>query len=585
MALTDQPSSAAILPLPTDDAAGGGGLRRAPRAARLAVVGAAAAWLLVGLGATIHGLDVRPEGLALGIADGPGLALELALLGILTWFAVSLRHRGSTPAVSAQVGPSEGSSASVGTRRSWGLEAQAAGTVLRGVLLGAVGVLVALVLITGGEASGLATSAFPDALVVAHWIFAAAVLPIALAAMWLARPAGRGTTGPAFELAVTGAALYVIELLVGAAGAFTTPEAWVAPVHLLLGAGVLACFVGAAAQVVTGSTLAPEPASAWTPSAPAGASRVRPASAGVRRPSPALATHSRFRAYVALTKPRIIELLLVTTVPAMVLAAPEVPGLQPGQWLLVVIWTLIGGTLAAGSANAINQYIDRDIDARMTRTRRRPLPDSALDPRQVLLFSLALGVLAFGLLLLTTNLLAAVLTLLANAFYVVVYTLLLKRTTVQNIVIGGAAGALPPMIGWAALTGGLAPAPILLFLIVFFWTPPHFWALALRLKDDYAAAGVPMLPVVRGVAETDRQILLYTIAVVGLTFLLVPVAGMGLLYLIAAAALGAYFLRQAAILWRDGTVAPAMRMYRGSITYLAGIFAAVALDVVVHIRL
>ncbi|HEX5465595.1 MAG TPA: heme o synthase [Candidatus Limnocylindrales bacterium] len=541
---------------------------------RAVLVGAAAAWSLVGLDALAARLGLWPSGLP---STGPTLAVELGLVGLLAWLGVSLGHPRAH-----------------------------AGRLVRGGLLVGVAVAVALVLLTGGQAGSRAELPGAPLATLLHWGFAALVLPLILGAMWLARPAGRGRTGPAFELTVTAAALYVIELMVGAAGAFSSPEPWVAPVHLLLGASVLACLVAAAAQLVTGAEVGPGdwsgstipagrplPALPGEPTAdPATGATVEAegdgleAPATARRPGARAArAHPRLRAYVALTKPRIIELLLVTTVPAMALAAPQVPGLQPGSWLALVLWTLIGGTLAAGSANAINQYIDRDIDARMSRTRRRPLPGSTLDPQQALLFSVALGVAAFALLLLTTNLLAAVLTLVANAFYVVVYTIMLKRTTVQNIVIGGAAGSLPPLIGWAAVTGDLAPAPVLLFLIVFFWTPPHFWALALRLKDDYAAAGVPMLPVVRGVRETNRQILLYTVAVVALTLLLVPVAGMGLVYLVGAAGSGGLFLAQAVALWRDGSAGPAMRVYRGSITYLAGVFAAIALDVLLPLHL
>ncbi len=290
-------------------------------------------------------------------------------------------------------------------------------------------------------------------------------------------------------------------------------------------------------------------------------------------------------AYVALTKPRIIELLLVTTVPAMVLATRDVPGIRVTSWVMLVVATLIGGTLAAGSANAINCYIDRDIDEIMSRTRRRPLPAHAVDPENALVFGLALGVVSFAWLAIFANLLAAFLSLLAIAFYVVVYTMLLKRSTPQNIVIGGAAGALPPVIGWAAVTGNVALPAVFLFLIVFYWTPPHFWALALRLSRDYEAAGVPMLPVVRGVPETTRQIVLYTILLVILTLAFALVAGMGLVYTAGAAILGALFLRQAWMLWREGSGAGAVRLYRFSIMYLSLLFALVALDVLIPIAL
>jgi protoheme IX farnesyltransferase len=286
-----------------------------------------------------------------------------------------------------------------------------------------------------------------------------------------------------------------------------------------------------------------------------------------------------------LTKPRVIELLLVTTVPAMVLATREVPGVTWTDWTWLVVWTLIGGTLAAGSANAINCYLDRDIDELMTRTRRRPLPAHAVDPESALVFGLLLGVVAFGLMAFFTNLVAAFLTLVAMAFYVVIYTMLLKRTTPHNIVLGGAAGALPPVIGWAAVSGDITLPALLLFAIVFYWTPPHFWALSLRLRRDYAAAGVPMLPVVRGVPETTRQIALYTVLMVALTLVFFAAAQMGLVFLAGAVLLGGLFLVQALAMWRDGTDRGAVRLYRYSITYLSGLFGLMALDVFVHFPL
>ncbi|MEO8208048.1 MAG: heme o synthase, partial [Chloroflexota bacterium] len=293
-----------------------------------------------------------------------------------------------------------------------------------------------------------------------------------------------------------------------------------------------------------------------------------------------------FRAYVALTKPRIIELLLVTTVPAMVLATRDVPGIQPLDWLGITFWTLVCGTLAAGAANAINQYLDRDIDERMARTRRRPLPAGDVTPERAMIFGMVLAVISVALMAYFVNLLAAFLTLLAIAFYVVVYTMMLKRSTPQNIVIGGAAGALPPVIGWAAVTGSVGLPAIMLFLLVFYWTPPHFWALALRIKGDYAAAGVPMLPVVHGIAETSRQIALYTILLVAVSLIFAVVAQMGAIYFSAAVVLGGIFLWRAFVLWRQGSApeastAQAIRLYRFSISYLTLLFVAVAVDAMV----
>ena len=277
-------------------------------------------------------------------------------------------------------------------------------------------------------------------------------------------------------------------------------------------------------------------------------------------------------AYFQLTKPRIIVLLLITTVPTMVLAAN---GWPPG-WL--VLATLFGGTLAAGGANAMNQFFDRDIDEVMRRTRSRPLPAHRIRPERALGFGYALGVVAFLWLGMTVNVLAAALALSALLFYVLVYTLLLKRTTTQNIVIGGAAGAVPVLVGWAAVRGSLALAPVVLFAIVFFWTPPHFWALAMRYTKDYAAAKVPMLPVVRGERETTWNILLYTVLLFAITLLLFPVARMGAIYLVAALGLGGWFVAKAVRLWRRTSPAMALGVFKFSITYLGLLFAAVAVD-------
>jgi len=263
----------------------------------------------------------------------------------------------------------------------------------------------------------------------------------------------------------------------------------------------------------------------------------------------------------------------------MFLAARGVPDL----WL--VLWTLVGGSLAAGAANAINCYIDRDIDLLMTRTRRRPLPAHEVSPEDALVFGLILGVIAFAVMAFLTNLVAALLTLIAMAFYVVVYTLLLKRSTPQNIVLGGAAGALPPVIGWAAVTGDIGLPSLVLFAIVFYWTPPHFWALSLRLRRDYAAAGVPMLPVTHGVPETTRQIALYSVLMVCLTLVFFAVARLGLVFLGGALVLGGLFLLQAFLMWREGTDARAVRLYRYSITYLTALFALMILDVFVFLPL
>jgi protoheme IX farnesyltransferase len=278
-------------------------------------------------------------------------------------------------------------------------------------------------------------------------------------------------------------------------------------------------------------------------------------------------------------KPRIIVLLLITTIPAMVLAKDGWPS------VLLVTSTLFGGALAAGGANAFNCYLDRDIDEIMRRTRTRPLPSHRVAPESALTFGYVLGALSFFWLATTVNVLAAALSLSALAFYVFVYTMWLKRTTAQNIVIGGAAGAVPVLVGWAAVTGTLAWPAVLLFAVVFVWTPPHFWALSMRYAKDYAEAGVPMLPVVRGERNTAWNILVYSIVLVAVTLALEPVAGMGALYLVAAVVLGGLFIRRAVQLWRTTTPAVAMGLFRYSILYLGLLFAAVAADRLIPIGL
>lgn len=289
----------------------------------------------------------------------------------------------------------------------------------------------------------------------------------------------------------------------------------------------------------------------------------------VRRGAGAL---TLLRAYFELTKPTIIVLLFITTIPAMVVAARGWPGTG------LVVATLIGGFLSAGSAAAINQYADRDIDALMRRTRDRPVPAGLVRPRYAVLFGVVLGVASVVWLALLVNVLSAVLTLLAIAVYVGVYTYGLKRRSVQNIVIGGAAGAAPPLIGWAAVTGQIEVPALLLFLIVFYWTPPHFWALSLRLQDDYRLAGVPMMPVVWGEHETKRQIVLYTYLCVALTFMFGVVAQMAWLYFAVAAAAGLGFIVLTTRLRRSGTIEGAIRVFLYANAYLAALFGAMLAD-------
>ena len=412
-----------------------------------------------------------------------------------------------------------------------------------------------------------------------RWVAVVVGVIVAAVAVVALRSAEVRSNRVAFRLAMAAAVLYPIQALVGAAQIWTRLDPLAQTLHLALGAfiwGALIALVVVSyySARVAGATAGAEPGAGADAGLSAGDSR---------------RVGDTVRAYIALTKPRIIELLLITTVPAMILAAHGMPPLS------LVIWTLIGGSLAAGSANAINCYLDRDIDGLMARTRRRPLPAHEVEPERAVVFGLVLGVLSFVVLAYFVNLLAAFLAQLAIAFYVIVYTLLMKRTTPQNIVIGGAAGALPPVIGWAAVTGDVGVPALLLFALVFYWTPPHFWALSLRIAKDYAAAGVPMLPVVRGVPETTRQIGLYTVLLVAISLILFAVARMGVIYLVAAVVLGAIFLWQAYRLWRIGSspavgrspseaTPGAIALYKYSISYLTLLFLAVAVDAVVLIR-
>jgi protoheme IX farnesyltransferase len=393
------------------------------------------------------------------------------------------------------------------------------------------------------------------------------VAAIALAA-WRTQRRNRVILG----LATAAAILYPVQSVVGGIQILTDLSEWSQTLHLALGTviwtllaalAVAAHYEARVSAPIGGDAHAEPPAE---PSATDGRRTLR----------------DSVRAYVALTKPRIVELLLVTTVPAMVLAQRGIP--SPA----LIVWTLLGGSLAAGSANAINCYLDRDIDLLMARTRRRPLPAHEVEPANAVVFGIVLGVLSFAVLTLFVNLLSAFLALLAIAFYVVIYTMLMKRSTPQNIVIGGAAGALPPVIGWTAVTGNIGVPALLLFALVFYWTPPHFWALSLRIRKDYAAAGVPMLPVVKGIAATSRQIGLYSLLMVAISLILWPVARLGPLYLAAAVLLGGIFLRQAWVLWRQGSApeastAQAIRLYRYSISYLTLLFLAVAVDAIVTV--
>jgi protoheme IX farnesyltransferase len=363
------------------------------------------------------------------------------------------------------------------------------------------------------------------------------------------------------RLAVALVGLFAAQILVGAANVWTRLATWAVVAHVAL------------AGLIWGTTVAITTASILRAHASAAAVVEDPSRNGHRT------LRQRTAAYFALTKPRIIMLLLVTTIPAMVLAARAVPSVP------LMAATLLGGALAAGSANAINCYLDRDIDEVMRRTRRRPLPAHAVSPDAALTFGFVLGATSFLFLGITVNVLAAALALSAIGFYVFVYTAWLKRSTAQNIVIGGAAGAVPVLVGWAAVTGSVGLPALVLFAIVFVWTPPHFWALAMRYTSDYREAGVPMLPVVRGHEETMRQILLYSLILFATSLVLVPVAHMGAVYLATAIVLGAIFVYRAAKLWRTSTPALAMGLFKYSILYLSLLFLSVAVDRLAPLRL
>jgi len=284
---------------------------------------------------------------------------------------------------------------------------------------------------------------------------------------------------------------------------------------------------------------------------------------------------ARVKAFFSLTKPRVMELLLVTTAPVMILAERGIPDL----WLM--LWTLVGGSMSAGAAGAFNCYIDRDIDRVMKRTKGRPLVTGAITDREALVFSWVLAVASVVVLWVATNWLAATLSAVAIFFYVVIYTLILKRRTEQNIIWGGIAGCFPVLIGWTAVTESITWTPLILFVVVFLWTPPHYWPLAMKYRTDYAAVNVPMLSVVRGRTQVGLQVILYAWATVACSLLLIPVAPMGLVYALAAVASGGWFLveshRLYAMAIRHGEVKP-MRVFQASITYLTVLFVAVGID-------
>ncbi|ACM06939.1 protoheme IX farnesyltransferase (Heme O synthase) (HemeB farnesyltransferase) (plasmid) [Thermomicrobium roseum DSM 5159] len=389
-----------------------------------------------------------------------------------------------------------------------------------------------------------------------HRLIALVAVLLVAGVAWKARRV-RGESRWAVGLATAAAVLMVAQVFVGAANIWFRLHPAVSVAHLAVATIVWVLLVLAvlADRALASATVQQERAA------------VRGA---MQRPLGEVV-----RDYLVLTKPGVMVLLLVTTLCAMLVAAQGVPSL----WTL--FWTLVGGALASGGAGAINHYVDRDIDAIMTRTRRRPLPAGRVAPEYALLFGIVLSVLAVYVLTAFVNPVAAVLSLSGNLFYVFVYTIWLKRTTPQNIVIGGAAGAVPPLVGWAAVTGQVSVPALLMFLLVFAWTPPHFWALALYKRGDYAAAGVPMLPAVRGEEETRRQILAYTVAMVLASLLFYPLGVLGVPYLVAAMVLGARFLWLVARLYRERSDQLAKRVFLYSMQYLGLLFAAMVIDAVV----
>jgi protoheme IX farnesyltransferase len=320
-------------------------------------------------------------------------------------------------------------------------------------------------------------------------------------------------------------------------------------------------------------------ASTQQPSSPTSpATSVAPTAEAVRA---ARTLRERVGAYVALTKPRIIELLLVTTVPTMILAQRGLPGIG------LILATLVGGTLAAASANVYNCYLDRDIDEVMNRTKRRPLVTGEVTPRAALVFATVLGVVSLVWFALLVNVVSAWLTFAAIAIYVVGYTMILKRRTPQNIVWGGIAGCMPVLIGWSAVTGSLSWAALALFLVIFFWTPPHYWPLSMKFKRDYANAGVPMLPVVADDRKVAREMIVYSVAMIASSIALWPLAGMTWVYGVVATVLGVWFLSSCVTMLRrardkadgKGGKVGEMKVFHASITYLTLLFVAVAVDV------
>ncbi len=496
-----------------------------------ALVGLALVALLLLAGQVVlGGLTVRTELTAALVAAHLGTAAAFLAALLLLYAAARRRHGGgwaATPTLRATA-------------------ALAAAVVLGQMVLGGY---------VSGSGAALACPDFPLCRgavvprlvgpVLPHFLHRVGALAVALAVCLVAWQA-RGSAAPLRRLALGSVGLVGAQIALGALNIVTRVAPPVTVLHL-----VAATVLFGALVLLAGLSVAPQ-------------GEVAP-----RRWRRAVSD------YLALTKPRIVVLLLVTTAATMVVAGGR--HLPP----TLVASTLLGGALAAGAANALNMYWDRDLDARMQRTRRRPVPAGRLPPGHALAFGLALTVLSALVLGLLVNRLSAALALGGILFYVLIYTAWLKRLTPQNIVIGGAAGAVPPLVGWAAVTGQVAAPALLLFAVIFLWTPPHFWALALARRHDYAAAGIPMLPVVAGAERTRREIMRYTLALVAVTLLLVPVGGAGPVYLVSALALGAGFVVLARGLGRDRGGRAALHLFAYSTVYLALLFTALALDRVV----
>ncbi|HYU18944.1 MAG TPA: heme o synthase [Chloroflexota bacterium] len=400
-----------------------------------------------------------------------------------------------------------------------------------------------------GQALPFGSSPLVD-LQLTHRLAAYVVAGLAFATAWKARR-------ESLEIRLVAALVAISIVLQGAIGALAVmlgPSPLVQTAHV---AGATA--VWALVVVLAGLTWRSDRTAIYRPPRPATRER-------------GTSPRQMVEAYVELTKPRVMALLLITTLAAMLIAQRGLPPLS------LVLFTLLGGALAAGGAGAINHYLDRDVDQLMDRTAARPIPAGLVSPSRALLFGITLGALSFAVMLTFVNLLSGGLTLLALLFYVFVYTCWLKRRTPANIIIGGAAGAVPPVVGIAAVTNEISLLAACLFAIVFVWTPPHFWALSLVMRRDYEAARIPMLPIVRGDEETRRQILWYSLAMVALTVLVFTIGLLGSVYLVAAAVLGGLFIFQAIRLVRDASIEAARRLFRYSIVYLALLFVAMVVD-------